>query len=220
MAVWGSDEDLARSLGINLRPELRDQETSEKPRLAPVVLPPGSQPGYANMDPTAWKQHMDSTALSDLDMKYSQTTKSPTAESAFSARKVSFFDVGGLLEEGDVPSRSLSSTPIIDMYAQSEPTASTDLEAGEPSSPQTSSHIRRDGKYQSIGSRLTLADLNKPLPDLPIFPMRGHSWQAPTFRHSLYEDVQPLQDVGGLLKPGNGGNLRGGILRGSRHSVL
>ena len=102
---WSSDEDLARSLGYRTKPELAEKKTSV-PRPAPManlsLLAPAKQSGpFVN---TNWQfpgkddrlvQSSSNTSIKAADIR--DPMPSPRASSG---RRVSFFDVGGLLENG------------------------------------------------------------------------------------------------------------------------
>ena len=116
---WGSDEDLVRGLGMGLDPELRETE-SFTPRPAPMATPAllNGRPNMSakarkmmgnGVDKDNWQfpsKHSGSdsnTTDDDLDLLKLQPAdydRSPGDKSEFqSPRKVSFFDVGGLLDD-------------------------------------------------------------------------------------------------------------------------
>ncbi|KAI9761866.1 MAG: hypothetical protein M4579_000806 [Chaenotheca gracillima] len=110
---WGSDEDLVRGLGLGLDPELRATET-QKVRRAPMA-DPAQTPVRSRRPPplssSGWqfppkipemREHADDTEQ--------QPAVSPDEISVLTPRRVSFFDVGGLLEEGMSPPVSASTS--------------------------------------------------------------------------------------------------------------
>jgi hypothetical protein len=98
---YGSDEDLARSLGYRTNPELAEERTSI-PRPAPVadlklLSPSGQAPPFTN---TKWQFPSSISQDSDeLNLKARKAIEDPHP-SPRGGRRVSFFDVGGLLEAG------------------------------------------------------------------------------------------------------------------------
>lgn len=107
---WGSDEDLVRDLGLSVDPELRGSENEPQPRMAPMSLGNGA-PKLRNWRfPEAVHGYADSEE-SDM-MKFHEPAHSPEDMSFIHPpRKVSFFDVGGLLDEDDFnSSRKTQST--------------------------------------------------------------------------------------------------------------
>ena len=101
---WGSDEDLVRDLGISVEPELR--ENSSPPRPAPMAVA-GMMPVKANrVMGRGWQfpeERFDTSDEIDFVKMQMQESRSPADMSSItSPRKVSFFDVGGLLEEESV----------------------------------------------------------------------------------------------------------------------
>ncbi|KAJ8113911.1 hypothetical protein OPT61_g4079 [Boeremia exigua] len=113
---WGSDEDLARSLGYRTKPELADKKTSV-PRPAPVadlgLLAPTQQPGpFVN---TNWQFPGSSTSSSTG--KATEIRDPMPSPRASSGRRVSFFDVGGLLENGSHTSPSPTDSVITHDFA-------------------------------------------------------------------------------------------------------
>jgi hypothetical protein len=113
-----SDEDLARSLGYRTRPELSDKRT-DTARPAPAAdldLLGGSKQGspFAN---TNWQfpagEGTSSRENSDPSPKILDPRDPMPSPRAGSGRRVSFFDVGGLLE----PGRPVSPSPTDSVIA-------------------------------------------------------------------------------------------------------
>lgn len=109
---WGSDEDLVRDLGLGVDPELRGS-VAATPRPAPMAVA-GNLPVNSHKMGVEQDWHFPegrSETSEDLDLiKIAEGNDSPGgASSTMSPRKVSFFDVGGLLDE-DTAQRRVSST--------------------------------------------------------------------------------------------------------------
>lgn len=112
---WGSDEDLVRDLGLGVDPSLRDE--APKPRAPPMAIPgkpPRSKRGSGvGQD---WQFPRESDASDETD--FHKTSEGATTPSDMvTPRKVSFFDVGGLLDDDQV--RRISSTRTTDTDGES-----------------------------------------------------------------------------------------------------
>ena len=224
---WGSDEDLVRDLGLGVDPELRDDPPST--RLAPMAAPgfhstKGKEPWSF---PTAMRT---SEASDDLN----SAPRIPDGISPFEvpsiitpSRKVSFFDVGGLLEDEPnsgpgpefEPPRRLSSIRTTD---------TTDVEPGSPTTfvdhPHPNPHPHPNGLSPAPprrGSSALLQDIGGLLGS-PTRPPRTaataecqRSFELQDFMRERPPDDDDhhtapplrrlsrqisLQDVGGLLK--------------------
>jgi hypothetical protein len=113
---WGSDEDLARELGYRTKPELAEQNT-EVARPAPVAdlnmlsprgpPPPFSSPNWRSSN----RQSGVSQSSDDSDPK-ARALEEPLP-SPRGPRRVSFYDVGGLLEGGSHSSTAPSPTDSV-----------------------------------------------------------------------------------------------------------
>ncbi|CAN9377252.1 unnamed protein product [Alternaria alternata] len=118
-----SDEDLARSLGYRTKPELLDKSTS-LPRPAPVadldLLSSSRQPGpFTNNN---WKFPDEEAGMLPCNGRPSMTVediRDPMPSPR--ARRVSWFDVGGLLENPAVAPSPTDSVIAHDFAAQSQP---------------------------------------------------------------------------------------------------
>lgn len=100
----GSEENLARSLGYRTNPELRD-ESSKIARPAQVVdinllNPRGAPPPFQTPNWQARKQSELPEYIGDCDPKSRNSEDLSPSPRAIPSRRVSFFDVGGLLEHG------------------------------------------------------------------------------------------------------------------------
>ncbi|ORX95965.1 hypothetical protein BCR34DRAFT_498058 [Clohesyomyces aquaticus] len=117
MQQWGSDEDLARDLGYLPNPENARKQHSV-PRPAPVadldlLSPHGKHVPFSNTNWSFPNRHStlsQSSEESDLRSRApDDPMPSPRDLGGQRPRRVSFFDVGGLLEEGSHPSTEATS---------------------------------------------------------------------------------------------------------------
>ena len=111
---WGSDSDLVGDLGIRLGPEFSGQK-SNFARPAPAVLPLGSPSKAISPAQPSWTfPGRHSTDSDETDLKIKRISRedppSPRDVSVLTPRRMSFFDVGGLL--GDTAPRRRSSVSI------------------------------------------------------------------------------------------------------------
>jgi len=197
---WGSDEDLVRDLGLGVDPKLRGVPQNN-PRPAPMAVAGnipvkgrkmGVQPGW--QFPGERSDTSDEVDLMKIPEEGPHDVLTP--------RKVSFFDVGGLLEE-DQP-RRISSTRTTD----------TD---GESSMQGAQSNWSQDHGLSPApprrGSTALLQDIGGLLAPRPQRNQanRGYELQTILQEHPSHDITPPsdftrqqtahsLQDVGGLLK--------------------
>lgn len=208
---WGSDSDLAAGMGIKLDPKLYSSASSGSvPSQAPPV-PPLLVARTGTLDP-AWSFHQgrssddQSSNPDSLDIKvspreYIQTNNSPrerapTSSSNLSSRRVSFFDVGGLLNQ-DEP--------------QTQPDPPTRPHTVVSSNPATNDI---EPQRNRRGSRAFLEDIGVLAPrTIPSVPQRTYSSSSPVRSDTTRQTLPPyraspdvtldvdveLQDVGGLL---------------------
>lgn len=219
---WGSDADLVSDLGMRLDPELH--ETGSVPRPAPVALPTAVQARRntlgvvdRNWQFPASKTTPTGDEETDIKIPLPEPTgaHNPGEVSQLTPRRMSFFDVGGLLENGN---RSSSLHTV------------TSANAPMLSSPQcrdlTASHSARRGSrvlLQDIGGLLSPHDERRTSPALTRNFSRPASNQLPSPERSSVSAVaaragtpstgvspascarqdstQCLQDVGRLLRP-------------------
>ncbi|KAF2465584.1 uncharacterized protein BDR25DRAFT_270242 [Lindgomyces ingoldianus] len=118
---WGSDEDLARDLGYRPNPELTQQPNSV-PRPAPVadldlLSPHGKHVPFPNSNwafPNRQSGISQDSEESDLKARTPEDPMpSPRESRGAGGRRVSFFDVGGLLEGGSHSSTTTSPTDSV-----------------------------------------------------------------------------------------------------------
>ena len=106
--TWGSDADLVGDLGMRLDPELTEKPISV-PRPAPVAmsLHSTSNPNTSNLVDTDWASPTGQFAEKDeIKMNPSapiSESQPGTSDAPITPRRMSFFDVGGLLGENDPP---------------------------------------------------------------------------------------------------------------------
>ncbi|MCJ1290072.1 hypothetical protein MMC34_001607 [Xylographa carneopallida] len=108
---WGSDSDLVGDLGIRLGPEFSGQK-SHFARPAPAVLPLTSPSRRISPAQPSWTfPGRHSTESDETDLKITHISRedppSPRDISVLTPRRMSFFDVGGLLGD-DAPRRTSS----------------------------------------------------------------------------------------------------------------
>jgi hypothetical protein len=188
---WGSDEDLVRDLGLGVDRELRGpDEEYTTPRLAPmaahgsVPLKVGAHWGFPS--PTA---DYDSEA-SEYGRKFSpfEQAYSPGDLSSISVntpRKVSFFDVGGLLDSKDSPKR--------------RPSATTE----EPRNEDLRTRKGSAALLHDLGGLLTPNIGKPPRGSRNISNSGGQNMELPKTQSpstARRGTVASLQDVGGLLR--------------------
>ncbi|MCJ1405344.1 hypothetical protein MMC11_008571 [Xylographa trunciseda] len=108
---WGSDSDLVGDLGIRLGPEFSGQK-SNFARPAPAVLPLNSSSRVISPAQPGWtfpRRHSIESDETDLKITHisREDPPSPRDVSVLTPRRMSFFDVGGLLGD-DAPRRASS----------------------------------------------------------------------------------------------------------------
>ncbi|KAI9804173.1 MAG: hypothetical protein M1825_001575 [Sarcosagium campestre] len=210
---WGSDEDLVRGLGLKLKPDLRSTDSMQKPRPAPVAVTRRdsiNKPPFVDMTAANWRFPTGDDTTHLVDVKIPEPARSPGEISTTTARRVSFFDVGGLLEEGSPPQNSSASPASSSGWAPpvsgtrdfaelpgrgSRDTGSTVLlqdlggllqstDSQSDHSPTLRSHIPTGTPREAAGEAGEVENSNDPRQG----PVRSGTMQS-------------LQDVGGLLTP-------------------
>jgi hypothetical protein len=181
---WGSDEDLVRDLGLAVEPELREQPDSPSSDLYAPVQPIRS---VENTQQWHQQQHEDSaqdsapesaqeSAQASQDLLIYRT-ESRTDESPHESRKLSFYDVGGLLEEG--PGTSSESYRRGSSFTSSSMEASTSQTVPQASRKASTGGVRR-------GSTALLQDLGGLLGPL-------NSKSSVRSKHRTGTELQPIQ---------------------------
>ncbi|KAF2493151.1 hypothetical protein BU16DRAFT_72705 [Lophium mytilinum] len=230
---WGSDEDLIRDMGYRLNPDLQQKNV---PRPAPVANIDLLQNG-GNGQPFAGKDWQFPNSPVEARESEESDLKAPISTDPLPSprdlrvipprRNVSFFDVGGLLEEGSVP--SVRSSTI------TERTANTNISPTSPTSVHDFATPRR-------GSRALLSDLGGLLshgsfPRRSSRPSQSEETHEMTTRNgkaakpppspptgvigpmlARHETLVSLQDAGGLLT--GGGQQLDSSSRSSKRSSL
>jgi hypothetical protein len=201
---WGSDEDLVRDLGLGVDPSLRETPKSN-PRPAPMAVA-GNIPVKVNrMGMTdSWQFPGERSDTSDEIDLMKIPEEGP--HDILTPRRVSFFDVGGLLEE-DRP-RRISSTRTTDTDGESsmqgaQSNWSQSQEHGlSPAPPRRGS----SALLQDIGGLLGPSRPQRNRPDRgyelqTILQERPSHETSPPSHLSRQQTTHSLQDVGGLLTP-------------------
>lgn len=212
---WGSDADLVGDLGMRLEPELSAIEASG-PRPAPIALPMASQaknitPDVINRDwvsQTRTSGETDDSNMNDC-IKVGEKLPNSPCVSSITPRRMSFFDVGGLLDD-----KNNDTTAHLPRYpttvAQSQ--ISNSPLASRPEADEYTVHHNLHGRtalLQDIGGLLASESPSviKPVPLSRNFSRPSSSPRAsakPELRDlaptSPRQDSSPsLRDVGGLL---------------------
>ncbi|KAI9729797.1 MAG: hypothetical protein M1818_008374 [Claussenomyces sp. TS43310] len=198
---WGSDEDLARDLGIGVDPTLRTSDHAG-PRVAPMATPAIVADGM--MSPQEIDRAWQFPSKSDDGMDHAHgAPRSPDpsdgpSESVMTpSRQVSFFDVSNLLGDAGSDSKtapSMASDSGSIMYAPSQ-------ESGSNVSP-TSTRKGSHALLQDVGGFLRSGPRNPRSPARGGVPGgRGIELQSIPQRGTIQGNhaVAALQDVGGLL---------------------
>jgi hypothetical protein len=126
---WGSDEDLVRDLGLGVKPELRDVNSSSPTAEHRYYTP--APPVHLHQDMDGWRfpgaYERPSISLGGEDAGDKSTRSDSSATHPH--RRVSFFDYGGLLDD----------TPPTTAMAAAATTATNNRRDGSPSSSTSSS---------------------------------------------------------------------------------
>ena len=122
---WGSDADLASDVGLTLQPELQSRKESV-PRPAPIATPTVPNRRRSSLRPPPLgllrarrpSGKSETSDSEDDDIKYTtdeeavspgtRHTGDTFSDTIDTPRKMSFFDVGGLLEQSSSPRTSVS----------------------------------------------------------------------------------------------------------------
>lgn len=228
---WGSDADLVGDLGIRLDPELQATETSVA-RPAPIALSSAFVSGGKGVIDPHWTFPRSSMGTDE----YTSVTESPSASRAdpheyipdhtldgngadplrpkVPPRKVSFFDVGGLLDSPAPTTPPTSSGPLRPALRQTHSLSSTpQLSTDVP--PYTQYHQGSQTFLQDVGGLLS-PSLSRSYELTPITPAQRRPGgqdedtdpPAPPYirRDFVVEDPfmhVELHDAGGLLSGNN-----------------
>lgn len=203
---WGSDEDLVRDVGLALDPELREPPTHTSAEQAPPA-PPGGPAKSLGDAMRSWQfpQRQRSTAERSDDSLLPNELFGAKGDTFSAQRRVSFFDVGGLLEEANGGSSSTQRGESSGSYTNDLP-----RDPPSPSMPSPTSGFRRGstnllqdlGGFLGSGSSRTSRSKSKSKAgtELQTIPQSRHeSTYEPTYNsHGKPDPV--LMDPGGLLK--------------------
>ncbi|CZR67065.1 related to integral membrane protein PTH11 [Phialocephala subalpina] len=202
---WGSDEDLVRDLGISVDPELRDPEALQA-RPAPMAVA-GNVPVKAHkIMGRDWQFPGERSDTSDeiVLMKIGEAHSPADASSVITPRRVSFFDVGGLLDE-DQPRRQ-SSTRTMDTDGESSGFGALHSINSNDTGPGLSPPPARRGSsafLQDVGGLLGGPKSKKGQPyrgyELQTILQEERSPNLGPVPISRQQTTHSLQDVGGLL---------------------
>lgn len=208
MNNWGSDEDLVRDMGIGMNSDLQNNAAFSIPRPAPMAVAGNipvkkGQPDWAF--PTQKRDSDDDMEFLDRPLDIAGVINAPP-------RKVSFFDVGGLLEE-DMPQR-VSSTRTETDGGSSTHGAPSHMEGHVEAWAHDDGYSVPSGPPTRAGSSALLQDLGVLLGSKPknhqLPPPRSYELQTMVRAQPSYDQMGPhdlsrqkttvsLQDVGGLL---------------------
>ncbi|ROT40668.1 hypothetical protein SODALDRAFT_376440 [Sodiomyces alkalinus F11] len=199
---WGSDVDLVRDIGVGLHPELRhtleaEHDDGQFPKFMPAPLAKRFGDDLKHWhSPRFSKGHGESSERSDDSLLQRERSLASRSNSTATPHRVSFFDVGGLLEEQDQSSSSKyrhdSNVSNVDPLSPAKPASSSGQRRGSTAvlqdingmlSPTSSSTARQDRKNPTE---------MQPLP-------HGHHTNRPVY-DQMSADAPELIDAGGLLK--------------------
>ncbi|RYC64593.1 hypothetical protein CHU98_g1622 [Xylaria longipes] len=193
---WGSDEDLVRDLGLGVNPRYRNGDEGASSSLGFGPAPIASMNNWQfDQESTMSAAHRDDALLHD------QLATSNQSNSTNTPRRVSFLDVGGLL---DVETSDTTLRSTRDSFNSSQDPLSPYRATPSPTMTASSSGLRR-------GSQILLQDLGGLLRPFQsrraISPSRGTELQSiPQHPHELAYEIDEyrggpvLVDAGGLLR--------------------
>ena len=169
---WGSDIDLVGDLGLRLGPEFSaDKSTIARPAPAVMPLSPTEDTPPANYPYTC----RESEETDDTDLKIHTTGSNgpPSPPDVLTPRRMSFFDVGGLL--GDDPPMRMSSAAS-ENARMSQPLLSTANAALRERSPARA-RAMMESMAQMPEERLPR---NRSIPRKPIARVEEEGQRPPT----------------------------------------
>ena len=220
---WGSDADLAGDLGMRLGPELEERRPSVKP--APIALPLASQAHVTpdlNLNsnwefPTRPSAETDDTDIKVMEREL-EKPPSPCEVPMPTPRRMSFFDVGGLLENPHSPAYPRHSpTTVVSpiqiphmTHKPPSPALPQQHRRGSqaflediggmptPATPQQSATTLQPAPTTRDFSRPAIRNMKAPAPAAESNLSPG-SDPSPTNSRPQPARMQSLQDAGGLL---------------------
>jgi hypothetical protein len=198
-AFWGSDEDLVRDMGLGMDPEFRAMEKAPPVRPAPMAIPHTSR--TVDLHSANWQFPTSTDGDSSTDLKGSSYT---TGEASLTTpKRVSFFDVGNLLDD----------------HARRSGSSSTAANGGYNNGASPTAAPRRGSNaiLQDVGGLLSSDDCNSsndrnhsensaqpespsPSPAVASTPGRTPHNERPNLALTRSVTTHSLQDVGGLLR--------------------
>lgn len=198
---WGSDEDLVRDLGLGVKQELREDNLVKGAKLdtSPQISQSSGTTLTVDMNNWRFPQRQRSNAEQSDDSLLSREAPKLSQNDPFaSQRRVSFFDVGGLLE-ADNPRNGRDS-----LQSNVDPMA--------PSAPPPPPVLPASGKGRRRGSQAILQELGgifntgkpaqakaKSVTELQPIAQQPAMNASPQ-QKSSQRTGPTLLDVGGLLK--------------------
>ncbi|KAK9414074.1 putative G-protein coupled receptors family 1 profile domain-containing protein [Seiridium unicorne] len=204
MRNWGSDEDLIRSLGLRADRELRDEYGRRGPQYTPAPL--AKLPDNMKDWEFPKRNRSDAERSDDYLLAPDQGVSRTNTETT--PRRVSFFDVGGLLDDDRATQWRDSFNSSIDPLSPVLPySALSPHSIPTPTIPAGSSGLRRGSQalLQDIGGLLTPPDARPSRPSPEISPRTTelqtmtHLRRGPAYAQD-YRNQPELIDPGGLLR--------------------
>lgn len=228
-----SDEDLARSLGYRTNPELMDErESIARPAQAVDInllnprSPRGPPPPFSTPNWQASKQSELSDYSGDSDVKGRDSEDPIPSPRAMGGRRVSFFDVGGLLENGPIIVPSPTDSVVAQDFAPQPrrpsrsslaPSARAYVPGRRPSrfsqqseeyemGPRSGSQLQDQGNLLAEKDETDTNATASPIARVPTAqsarPLLARDTPTPIIRSptaTSHASVPSLQDAGGLL---------------------
>ena len=204
---WGSDEDLVRDLGIGgLSPDLVDHK-DEVPRPAPMALPlaqdaehitPKVRSGWTFPTRARESASTDETDLkANVEIDEDAIEPAPTGAAdapPITPRRMSFFDVGGLLGD-DVPATHYP--PPLPPPSTVSPSIVPQRPALGSANTTTSNYHRRSSSafLQDMGGLLSTKDLDEKRSSLqrPTSSLQVRNFSRP--QTASQQQLQPTQEA-------------------------
>lgn len=210
MRHWGSDEDLIRSLGLHTDRQLRgdsgrSRDSAPQYTPAPLAKIPDKMKNweFPKRNKSDAERSDDSLLAPDQGISRSPTDSTP--------RRVSFFDVGGLLEDDRATRWRESFNSSVDPLSPVSPySALSPHTIPTPTIPAGSTGLRRGSQalLQDIGGLLTPPSQPRPARSSPEISPRTtelqtmtHLRRGPAFAQDYRNQRElELMDPGGLLR--------------------
>ncbi|KAI9811045.1 MAG: hypothetical protein M1827_005627 [Pycnora praestabilis] len=211
---WGSDEDLVRDVGMGFNPGLKEMQ--KIPRPAPMAISLGQnvvvRASAAKLNPN-WQfptDVNDSDSEADVKIPVPDPPRSPGEVSIITPRRVSFFDVGGLLEDGmsqssspstshsTVTNGSAPSTHAYDFGAQGQGRRGSRALLQDMGGFLLPQAVRESRQNIELRNCSTVAEESSS-PSPVIAPDGRTPSGVPNITLARTDTLQSLQDVGGLL---------------------